>query len=184
MVGALQETKWFEDEVYEVDKSVVLTAGRNTPAQGEIVQRGEGVTLVLRGLALAGWRRAGKRWKAWSPRCVSACLQMDGSAGSRLHMVSCYAPTRAASREDKKAFLQELENFISLVPSGEVYILLGDFNACVGSRESDEQWTGVRGSHGYGVTNDAGRDLLSFLSSHQATVCNNWFEKKDIHKQT
>ena len=31
---------------------------------------------------------------------------------------------------------------------------------------------------------DAGRELLSFLSSHQATVCNTWFEKKDIHKQT
>ena len=55
VVGALQETKWFGDEVYEVDESVVLTAGRNTPAQGEIVRRGEGVALVLRGLALAGW---------------------------------------------------------------------------------------------------------------------------------
>ena len=109
---------------------------------------------------------------------------MDGSAWSRLHVVSCYAPTRAASREDKEAFFQELENFISSVPSGEVYILLGDFNARVGSRESDEQWTGVRGPHGYGVANDAGRELLSFLSSHQATVCNTWFEKKDIHKQT
>ena len=70
------------------------------------------------------------------------------------------------------------------LPSGEVYILLWDFNARVGSRESVEQWTGVRGPHGYGVTNDAGRELLSFLSSHQATVCNTWFEKKDIHKQT
>ena len=76
---------------------MVLTAGRNTPAQGEIVHRGEGVALVLRGLALAGWKRAGKWWKTWSSRCVSACLQMNGSAGSRLHVVSCYAPTRAAS---------------------------------------------------------------------------------------
>lgn len=183
-VGALQETKWFGSEVYEVDKSVVLTSGRNTPAQGETVQRGEGVALVLRGLALGAWRRSGKQWKAWSPRCVSACLQMDGSAGSRIHIVSCYAPTRAASREVKEAFFQELENVISLVPSKEKYVLLGDFNARVGSRESNEQCIGVRGPHGYGVANDAGRELLSFLSSHQATVCNTWFEKKDIHKQT
>ena len=46
------------------------------------------------------------------------------------------------------------------------------------------RWSGVRGPHGYGVANDAGREFLSFLSSHQATVCNTWFKKKDIHKQT
>ena len=34
------------------------------------------------------------------------------------------------------------------------------------------RWSGVRGPHGYGVANDAGRELLSFLSSHQATICN------------
>ena len=43
---------------------------------------------------------------------------------------------------------------------------------------------GVRGPHGYGAVNDAGTELLSFLSAHQATVCNTWFMKKDIHKQT
>ena len=35
VVGALQETKPFGNEVYEVGDSVVLTAGRSTPAQGE-----------------------------------------------------------------------------------------------------------------------------------------------------
>ena len=101
-------------------------------------------------------------------------------------MVSCYAPTRAASREDKEAFLQVLDNFLSSVPSRESFVILGDFNARVGSRDGDEGdvWTGVRGPHGLGAVNDAGRELLSFLSSHQATICNTWFEKKTIHKQT
>ena len=60
VVGALQETKWFGSEIYEVNDSVILTSGRSTPAQGEKVQRGEGVALVLRGLALVAWRRGGK----------------------------------------------------------------------------------------------------------------------------
>ena len=46
------------------------------------------------------------------------------------------------AREDKEAFFQELENIISSVPSEEKYVLLDDFNACVGSRESDEQCMG------------------------------------------
>ena len=186
VVGALQETKWFGSEVYEVGGSVLLTSGRVTPASGEAVQRGEGVALVLRGLALDAWKRGGKQWKAWNSRCVSACLQLAGCGSQKLHVVSCYAPTRAANREDKEAFLQVLDNFLSSVPLRESFVILGDFNSRVGSRDGDEGdvWTGVRGPHGLGAVNDAGRELLSFLSSHQAIICNTWFEKKTIHKQT
>ena len=150
------------------------------------MQRGEGVALVLRGLAVSAWRRVGKQWKAWSPRCVSACLQMSRGAKSRLHVVCCYAPTGAASREDKEAFFLELDTIIFSVPVEEKYVILGDFNARVGSRKSgnDEQRSGVRGPHWYGSENDAGKELLSFLALHQATVCNTWFVKKDIYKQT
>ena len=140
---------------------------------------------MLRGLALDAWKKGGKQWKAWSSRCVSACLLMPGSRRRKLHVVSYYAPTRAASTEDKEAFFQMLDSFISSVPSQESYVILGDFNALVESRESaDGQWGAVRGPHGYGVANDAGKELLSFLSCHQATVCNTWFVKRDIHKQT
>ena len=42
----------------------------------------------------------------------------------------------------------------------------------------------MRGLHGCGVINDAGKELLGFLSALQATVCNTWFWKKDIHRVT
>ena len=41
----------------------------------------------------------------------------------------------------------------------------------------------MRGPHGCGVT-DAGNELLGFLSTQQATVCNTWFRKKEIHRVT
>ena len=184
-VAALQETKWFGSEVYQVDGSVVLTAGRKTPQEGEAVIRGEGVAVVLLGSAKDAWKRGGSQWTAWSSRVVSVCLQLGKGRSSRLHVVSCYAPTRAASRELKDAFFQELGNVLSRVPQDERYVLMGDLNARVGSREHvGDVWDGVRGPHGYGAVNDAGAELLSFLSAHQATVCNTWFMKKDIHKQT
>ena len=70
------------------------------------------------------------------------------------------------------------------------WIILGDFefNARVGFRElysgDDEQCSGVRGLLGYGFESDAGKELLSFLTLHPATVCNTWIEKRDIYKQT
>ncbi len=64
-------------------------------------------------------------------------------------------------------------------------MMLGDFNARVGSRRSeDDEWWYERGPHGHGVLNEAGRELLSFLSTNEATVCNTWFAKKNIYKQT
>ena len=43
---------------------------------------------------------------------------------------------------------------------------------------------GVRGAqHGHGFLNEAGKELLSFLSINEATVCNTCFPKRAIHKQ-
>ena len=163
----------------------MLTSGREKPALGDSKQRGEGGAIVLSDPAVDAWKRAGKQWKAWSSRVVLACLQMGEGSGGRLHVGSCRAPTRAARREMKDAFFQELDHMLASILSGEKYVVLGDFNAHVGSRKHvGDQWDAVRGPHGYGVINDAGRELLSFLSVHQATVCNTWFRKKNIHQQT
>ena len=71
------------------------------------------------------------------------------------------------------------------MPAGEKYIELGDFNAHVGSRQVlVDQWSKQRSPHGCGVTNDAGKELLGFLSTQQATACNTWFRKKEIHRVT
>lgn len=118
-VTALQETKWLGNAVYNVGESVVLTAGRPVPAVGEPIQRGEGVALVLTGPAIQAWRAAGQHWRAWSSRLISVCLQTGNKKAGRLHVLSCYAPTRAASRVLKDHFQQDLEQALatSLQPS-------------------------------------------------------------------
>ena len=128
---------------------------------------------MLVGPALAAWKRGGKQWRAWSSRCLSALLEFTGCTG-RLHVLSCYALTRAARREDTDDFFNRLVAFMSSVPVKEHYIILGDFNAHIGSRYDgdDDQWSGVLGLDGYGASNDAGKELLSFLSCQQATICN------------
>ena len=63
-------------------------------------------------------------------------------------------------------------------------MLLGDFNARVGSRGVEDDWWCESGPYGYRDLNEAGLELLSFLSTNGATVCNSWFKKKEIKKQT
>ena len=60
-IAALQETKWFGEDVYRVGESVVLAAGRPVPGAGVVRQRGEGVAIVLSGLAVGAWKTC--RWQ-------------------------------------------------------------------------------------------------------------------------
>ena len=102
-----------------------------------------------------------------------------------IHILSCYAPTFSASRTDKFKFLDDLQQALDAVPPSECYVIMGDFNARVGSRTSvDEQWAGVRGPHALEEIYEAGRELLSFLAINEASVCNTCFPKREIHKHT
>ena len=140
VAAALQETKWLSNEVYRVAESIVLTAGRPTPQAGQPRNRGEGVAIVLNGPAASAWKAGGEVWKAWSLRLVTATLQKGQTNSGRLHILSCYAPTFAASRVEEDQFLNDLQQALDSIPSRESYVMLGDFNARVGSRTSGDDW--------------------------------------------
>ncbi len=58
-----------------------------------------------------------------------------------MYVFSGYAPTYAANREDKNAFYDLFQQALDSIPAHSSYVLLGDFNAHVGSREgSDDPW--------------------------------------------
>ena len=81
-VADLQETKWFKCDVYDVARSVVLTAGRPIPDAAESFQRGEGVAIVLLDWAVEAWKTGGCKWKAWSSRLVTASLHVGSMHNS------------------------------------------------------------------------------------------------------
>ena len=47
-----------------------------------------------------------------------------------------------AGQQDKHNFLNQLDAYITSVPARDCYVILGDFNACIGSRSDgeDELW--------------------------------------------
>ena len=64
----------------------------------------------------------------------------------------------------KNQFYEQLQEVIAGVPDRDCCILLGDFNARVGSGTADDDWSGVRGLHGFGQLNSSGDELLSFAA--------------------
>lgn len=157
--------KWVGDEVNSVGESLVLTVGRAVPGHGQWKKRVEGVAIVLMRSAVSAWKAGGCHWKAWSLRLITVTLVTERNSADYLHILSCYVPTFAVSRDGKDELFDFLQQALSIIPSGKKFVMLGDFNASEGSRGDDDEWWYARGPHDYGELNEADKELLIFLST-------------------
>lgn len=71
-----------------------------------------------------------------------------------MDMIQCYAPTNDSEDEVKDQFYHRLQSVIDNFPERGVTILIGDFNAKIGS--DNIGYKEVVGQHGLGVMNDNG----------------------------
>ena len=94
--------------------------------------------------------------------------------------ICAYAPTLTAVPEVKDEFYENLSDTIQKVSTKDQIILLGDFNARVGS--DHEAWPMCIGKFNVGNMNDNGQRLLELCSRFQLCVANSFFYSKPQHK--
>ena len=102
--------------------------------------------------------------------------------GSTLSIISAYAPTLAQSDEAKDNFYGALSDAIDRVPHANKLLLMGDFNARVGTDHAS--WENTLGSHGVGNVNSNGTRLLSLCAQNELCITNTYFQQADRHKTT
>ena len=198
-IAAISETKWFGQNIYEIEGYTILHSGRPVPGDGDIIERNEGVGIVLDPLLADAWRRAGEVWKGVSSRIIMARVKLDDRTRRQIGrniirpthatIISVYAPTHQSSLEKKEEFYTDLQRALDGVVKDDVLLLLGDFNARVGISERQTgtvtfNWNGVKGCHGVGKMNESGEHLLSFCAVNELVIMNTTFEKRNIHKYT
>lgn len=88
---------------------------------------------------------------------VTTTFKNGSDRSDQLHVLACYVPTYAASREEKDEYFDTFQQAIPDIPPRENLVLLGDLNACVGSRLDEDEWWHIKGPHGFGELTDAGR---------------------------
>ena len=82
-----------------------------------------------------------------SPAFVSDRIMKVSLEGTvRVTLVVIYAPTERASHQAKDSFYTDLNDALAEIPSSHCVVILGDFNAQVGSQH--ECWQGSVGRHG------------------------------------
>ena len=67
-------------------------------------------------------------------------------------IVQVYVPTNNAEEAEVECFYEDLQDLLELTPKKDVLVIIGDWNAKVGSQEI----LGITGKFGLGVQNEAG----------------------------
>ena len=104
------------------------------------------------------------------------------AAPHKITVIHAYAPTTTSSDEDIEAFYSVLEDALAVVYKTDIIIITGDWNAKIGSNNTDGK--SVMGRYGYGDRNERGERLLEFAAMHSLYICNTRFEQKPQRKWT
>ena len=86
-------------------------------------------------------------------------------------VIQVYTPTSKAEETEIEQFYEDLQDLLELTPPKDVFFILGDWNAKLGSQETP----GVTGKFGLGVQNEAGQRLTEFLQENAMVIANMLF---------
>jgi len=99
-----------------------------------------------------------------------------------MNVIQCYAPTNDSEDEVKDQFYNRLQSVIDKFPERDVTILMGDFNAKIGS--DNIGYEEVMGQHGLGIMNDNGERLADLCAVNKLFLGGSAFPHRRIHKAT
>ena len=175
-VLAVSESRWTGHGVTKIGSYTILHSGTSSTHV-------HGVAIIMSSKAAASWEAANSIYS-----CIGAYHQNQGQDTSWLQpIIAVYAPVNppnatSGARASADAFYEQLHSTLASVPSCDMTLILGDFNAHVGSRSS--QWRSVIGPHGPDELDENGERLLDFCATNNLIVSNTWFQHKPIHQLT
>ena len=90
-------------------------------------------------------------------------------------VIQVYAPTSNAEEAEVEHFSEDLQDLLELTIKKDVLFIIGDWNAKVGSQETN--LPGVTGKFGLGVRNEAWQRLIEFCQENALVITNTRFQQ-------
>ena len=135
-----------------------------------------------RGVGLISNRRLSRCMIGWKPVSDRILTARFHSKYAKLTVVICYSPTEDSEEEEKEVFYDQLQKTVEDTPVHDVLLLLGDFNAKVGTNNEGKER--VMGKQGCGIINGNGSRLVNFCEDNNLVIGGTIFQHKNIHKLT
>ena len=88
-------------------------------------------------------------------------------------VIQIYAPTSNAEEAKAERFYEDLQDLLELTPKKDVFFIIRDWNAKVGSQETP----GVTGKFCLGVRNETGQRLIEFCQENALVITNTLFQQ-------
>lgn len=119
---------------------------------------------------------------ARGPRFISASFRTVRKNIMRMNVMQCYAPTNGKSEEVKDEFYNQLQGILSRLSHQDVNILMGDFNAKIGSDSTG--YDEVMERHWRGEMDENGEPFADARALINMVIGGSVFPHKRIHKAT
>lgn len=161
------ETRWEGNGDYIKDDLRIIHSGN--PKGGT-----NGVAIVLRGR----WKENVLNTYHLSDRMMMIKIEAQPT---NLYVIQVYFPTSRSSDEEIEGIYEQAEELMNLTEDKSNVVLMGDFNACVGSSESNQECVG---KFGLTHTNTRGERLREFCEQYDMIITNTMYEVPDRRKYT
>ena len=103
-------------------------------------------------------------------RMISVCFQ---GKLFNITIIQVYAPTSNAEEAEVEQFYEDLQDLLELTSKKDVFFIIGDWNAKVGSQETP----GVTDKFGLGIRNETGQRLIEFSQENALVIPNTFFQQ-------
>lgn len=168
-VAAVQETRWVDSGIHTMATHALYYSGTNQNIHefgtGFIVDKAFDHNVI-----------------GFVPINKYMCTLRLRMKMHKITLLNIHAPTETKEEGVKDDFYSELERVYNSIPSSDIKIVLGDFNAQIGNEQCFKDVAGIHSLHS--VSNDNGFRVANFAVSSGLSIRSTQFQRKDIYKVT
>ncbi|VDO60106.1 unnamed protein product [Schistosoma margrebowiei] len=154
-VLGISETHWTQVRQQRLTSGELLSYSGH---EEENAPHTQGVALMLSKQA----QNALIGWESHGPRIIK-------EEGISMNTIQCYAPTNDYNEDAKDQFYYRLQSIVEKCPTKHLTILMGDFNAKVGTDNTG--YEDIIGRHGLGERNENGGRFANPCAFNKLVIC-------------
>ncbi|VDP82256.1 unnamed protein product [Schistosoma curassoni] len=171
--GRIYKLRRYNLEVLEISETHWTQAGQQRLTSEELLlysgheeenaPHTQGVVLMLSKQA----QKALIEWESHGLRFIKVSFKTK-KEGISMNIIQCYTPTNDYNEEAKDQFYNRLQSIIEKCPTKDLTILMGDFNAKVGT--DNTEYDEIMGRHGLGERNENGERFANLCAFNKLVI--------------